>query len=193
MNKATWSGDSAFAKIQDTGNVEWYTPEKYIRPVRKVLGTIELDPASCEAANLLIKADRYYSLHDNGLVQAWNAKTLFLNPPYGRTGHRSNQEIWSCKLIAEYEAGNVEQALLLVNANTETTWFQRLFAYPICFVKQRINFYGPSGKDNGATHGSAFVYFGSDVARFSEVFGEFGRVVPAIPVVSSTSIWEIAS
>ncbi len=193
MNEAIWSGDSALAKIQDTGNVEYYTPEKYICAVRKVLKTIKLDPASCDIANLTVRADRYYTVQQNGLAHSWQAETLFCNPPYGRTGYRSNQEIWSCKLIAEYKVGNVKQAILLVNANTETLWFQRLCSYPLCLVRGRINFYSPQGKDSGATHGSAFVYFGSDVVRFTEVFNAFGRVVPATTTGSSTGLWEMAS
>jgi len=155
MNEGTWNGDSALAKIQDSGNVEYYTPEKYIRAVRKVLGNIELDPASCELGNLVVQAERIYTLQQNGLAHLWQAETLYINPPYGRTGHRSNQEIWSCKLIAEYEAGNVGEAILLVNANTETTWFQRLCSYSLCLVRGRINFRSPQGKESGATPLSA--------------------------------------
>ena len=189
----TWNGDSALAKIQDSGNVEYYTPEKYIRVVRKVLGTIKLDPASCELANLIVQAERIYTGQQDGLAHSWQAETLFCNPPYGRAGHRSNQEIWSCKLIAEYEAGNVGEAILLVNANTETEWYQRLCSYPLCLVKGRINFRSPQSKTSGATHGSAFIYFGSHVARFNEVFKPFGRVYPALATVSSSSLWKVAS
>src|SRR5437764_8904165 len=99
---------------------EWYTPLPVIRAVRKVLGTIELDPASCEMANRSVRAERYYDVQLDGLVQAWRAETVWLNPPYCKSGAVSNQELWTCKLISEYEAGNVKQAILLVNAATET-------------------------------------------------------------------------
>jgi hypothetical protein len=42
----------------------------------------------------------------NGLAQPWTGRD-FLNPPYGKQGGTSNQEIWTRKLIAEYQAGNV--------------------------------------------------------------------------------------
>ena len=41
-------------------NDEWFTPTKYLQPVRKVLGGIDLDPATCCAAQARVKALRYY-------------------------------------------------------------------------------------------------------------------------------------
>ena len=40
---------------------EWYTPEWVCNKVREVMGSIELDPASCEYANKFVKADNYYT------------------------------------------------------------------------------------------------------------------------------------
>ncbi len=191
-SQLTWSGDSALPRLSSK-SVEWYTPVEYIKAARNVMnGTIELDPASCEIANHIVQATRYYDVKMNGLLQSWQARSLWLNPPYGRgDANRSNQEIWTCKLIAEYEAGNVEEAILLVNAATDTGWFQRLWAYPICFVVYRINFYSPSGETGGPTHGSVFVYFGEHVERFREVFSQFGRVVLG-EKKTDTGLWEVA-
>src|SRR6266516_5544299 len=181
-NQLTWSGDSALPRLLSK-SVEWYTPTLYIKAAREVMnGIIELDPASCEIANRVVQASRYYDIKINGLLQPWKARSLWLNPPYGRgDGNRSNQEIWTCKLIAEYEAGNVEEAILLVNAATDTGWFQRLWRYSICFVKQRIDFHSEAGGNSGPTVGSAFVYFGSNSDRFIEVFGQIGRIVRSVP------------
>jgi hypothetical protein len=33
-----------------SASAEWFTPPQYIQAVREVLGRIDLDPASCEAA-----------------------------------------------------------------------------------------------------------------------------------------------
>jgi phage N-6-adenine-methyltransferase len=159
---------------------EWYTPARYITLVREVLGTIALDPASCEMANQVIQADWYYDRQTAGLKQSWEAETVFLNPPYCKTGSVSNQELWTRKLVVEYEAGHVKEAILLVNAATETLWFQRLYQYPICFVKGRIQFTSPQGSKNSSTVGSAFVYFGTNTEQFIRVFQSIGTIVRCV-------------
>jgi ParB family chromosome partitioning protein len=171
-------------------STEWYTPTTILRAVRAVLGHIELDPASCADANVNVQASRYYDQHMNGLAQPWHAQTLWLNPPYCKTGAMSNQERWTCKLITEYEAGHVKEAILLVNAATETRWFQRLYAYPLCFVRGRIRFLSPQGTCTSPTVGNALVYFGSNVAPFMAVFGQLGTIVRSVsPPIETAQLW----
>lgn len=160
--------------------VEWYTPEKYVAAVTEVLGRIELDPASCQAANLTVKAERFFDVETDGLAQEWVAATVFLNPPYCKQKSVSNQALWTQRLIASYEAGHVQEAILLVNASTETAWFHRLYAYTLCFVKGRISFYTQPGRSTTShTTGSVFVYFGRHQDKFAAVFQQFGVIVPA--------------
>lgn len=155
---------------------EWYTPKKLIRAVKRVFGDIELDPASSRDANRIIKATTFYDQTTDGLTKRWNARTVFLNPPYCKAGNTSNQDRWTAKLLREYRAGNVKEALLLVTNATETAWFHRLLPFPMCFVKGRINFTSPTGKKGGATKGSVFVYMGNRKERFQKVFSRFGFV-----------------
>lgn len=169
---------------------EWYTPASHMKAVREVLGDIALDPASCAEANQVVKARRFFDLNDDGLLQTWHASTVFLNPPYCKSGSISNQELWTCKLIAEYEAGHVEEAILLVNAATETRWFHRLYAYPVCFVRGRIRFVSPTGIETGPTVGSAFVYFGANIQKFVDVFSRFGVVTMAVQTPKQKSLFE---
>ncbi len=155
---------------------EWYTPQRYIDAARELMGGIDLDPASNPIANETVKAANFYDSTSNGLDKDWTGR-VWLNPPYGRDEAGSNQDIWSHRLIDQYEAGITTDAILLVNAAVDTKWFQRLFDYPICFPDHRINFYSPDNSVSGSTHGSALVYFGLQSGRFREIFSEFGTVV----------------
>jgi phage N-6-adenine-methyltransferase len=155
---------------------EWYTPKKFIEAVRKVLGAIELDPASSEHANRIVQATTFYDETVDGLTKTWNAKTVFLNPPYCKEGNTSNQDRWTAKLLREYKRGNVKEAILLITNATETIWFHRLMQFPMCFVKGRIQFTTPTGKKGGATKGSIFVYLGKQPEKFYHIFRRFGVV-----------------
>ena len=165
--------------LHSSESSEWYTPKKYTDSVRKVLGQIDLDPASCEKANDTIKAKSFYSIDDNGLNKRWYGH-VFMNPPYGfGANNSSNQELWTQKLINEYEQKNVKEAICLVNSATDTKWFQKLWRYPICFVDHRIKFIpGESNtKKFGPTHGNVFVYFGKNIEEFRKEFGQYGVIV----------------
>lgn len=157
---------------------EWYTPKKYIEAAREVMGWIDLDPASCWAANAIVDADVILTPEQDGLTYTWCGR-VWLNPPYGLTGRVSNQSLWSKKLINGFRAGTVTQAVLLVNAETSAGWFQELWDYPICFTNHRIRFIsGETGEPQSSpTHGNAFVYFGEQRQKFARVFREFGFVV----------------
>ena len=54
-----------------TGNFEWYTPPEIIEAARRVLGTIDLDPASCAEAQEWIQARRWFGIEQDGLLQKW--------------------------------------------------------------------------------------------------------------------------
>jgi hypothetical protein len=169
---------------------EWYTPSKYIEAAREVMGSIDLDPASCALANQTVRAMRYYSEYDNGLAQEWIARNVWLNPPYGRTeAYGSNIKLFTEKLISEYQLGHIEQAILLSSGKVDASWFQPLWEFPICFSNHCVRFkrnYDTPGKPGryteGHMHGTIFVYFGWNEYRFTEVFSQFGRIVKAIDV-----------
>ncbi len=44
-------------------------------------GSIDLDPASSEHANQVVQAERYFNWQNNGLIQTWKAKNIYLYPP----------------------------------------------------------------------------------------------------------------
>lgn len=154
---------------------EYYTPAEYLQAVREVMGSIDLDPASCETAQRTVKAGTFFTEADDGLRQDWYGK-VWLNPPYGTTGNESNQGIWGQRLAREYREGRVTEAILLVKAAVGYNWFEELGDHwPVCFARERISFIRVNGNSNGRSkQGTAFFYFGPNVEKFREVFGRFG-------------------
>ena len=152
-------------------SAEWYTPRFIIDSVEKVLGRIDLDPASCDEAQRTVNARVYFTKEQNGLDFQWRGR-VFLNPPYGR----KQVQIWVKKLIHDWKEGHIDQAILLVNNATDTGWFQHLWGHSICFVAGRISFEHPTKEAYAPAHGSCFIYLGKNQERFSQVFSDLGPV-----------------
>jgi ParB-like chromosome segregation protein Spo0J len=152
---------------------EWYTPAKYIESARKVMGGIDLDPASCKKGNEVVQAGKIFTKEDDGLLWEWSGR-VWLNPPYGGLTAK-----FVTKLVEEFDNGSVTEAILLVNAHcTDTKWFQHLWDHLVGFTNHRINFVNGEGQDNsGSTHGSAFAYLGPNTDKFSQEFSQYGAVV----------------
>lgn len=155
----------------NSGNNEWYTPEKYIDLAREVLGAIDLDPASCELANETVKAERFYSEQDDGLTKEWTGR-VWMNPPYGSDLIGQFTE----KFAKEYTAGNITEGIVLVNNATETAWFCNMMtaASAVVFPRGRIRYNSPTKESNAPIQGQAFIYFGEHYNRFLDVFGKIG-------------------
>jgi DNA N-6-adenine-methyltransferase (Dam) len=156
--------------LQSLSN-EHYTPARYIEAARATMEAIDLDPASCDEAQKIVKAAEYFTLQRSGLDAPWRGR-VWLNPPYGGLAEK-----FISKLMAEIESGAVLQAVILVNAHcTDTGWFQPLFHGLVCFTNHRINFCGDDTR-SGSTHGSMFAYFGDRGAQFYRLFSQFGTVL----------------
>jgi hypothetical protein len=162
--------------INASTNNEWYTPRPFLDAAHEVMGGVDLDPASNDMANNAVRAAQYYTIDDDGYSKPWVGR-VWLNPPYGIEDGESNQARWSRRLIQEYEAGNVREAILLVNAVTGNGWFAPLKDYPICFPDARIRFYNADTEAGQPTHGNALVYLGPNIAEFVRVFSQFGAVM----------------
>lgn len=155
---------------QNTGNNEWYTPSEYIESARIVLGEIDIDPASSDIANKIVKAKTYYTIDDDGLKHDWHGN-VWMNPPY------SSDKIGAFidKLVSERQ--NINQAIVLVNNATETAWFKKIvdIATAVCFPCGRIKFVDTNGKQSGAPlQGQAILYIGNEVNKFIESFAHYG-------------------
>nr|WP_136251422.1 DNA N-6-adenine-methyltransferase [Ningiella ruwaisensis] len=166
--------DSAFTRDSDA----WFTPKKYINLVKRVIGDIELDPFSSAQANEVVGALRFFDESSDAFKQKWfeTPGTVFMNPPYSR--QLINASI-AC-FIQHLKAGEISEAIVLVNNATETKWFQHLLdeSAALCLVSKRIAFENRDGKHvSGNTRGQAFLYFGSNVRAFKRVFKTEGAVL----------------
>ena len=150
---------------------EWYTPVKYIEAAKNVMGDIDLDPASSDIANEVIGAKTYFTLDNDGLTQEWFGR-VFMSPANGR----GISGKFIDKIVEEFTANRVSEAIILVNNSTDTKWFQKLFGVSsaIIFHKGRIKFWMPNGKKGLPIQGQAFLYLGDNPRKFVDVFEEFG-------------------
>lgn len=163
-------------KYEKGKTVEWYTPPEIIRLVHLLYHPfrIDWDFASCEEANKIIQAKKYFTIEDNALEQQWKAKRAWLNPPYGKKVAE-----FTHALIYGIEMGEIEQAILLINSNTCTKYWQQSakHASAICFPSSRIKFIDEVGiQQTSPRYDNTLFYFGPDVGRFWDLFESIGFV-----------------
>ncbi len=148
----------------NSGNNEWYTPKKYIDSARKVMGSIDLDPASSEIANKAVCAEKYFTESDNGLDHDWSGN-IWLNPPYSQP----EIKLFTNKLIRS----DYDNAICLTNNATETAYGQLLLfeCQAVCFINGRIKYIDKNGEASRAPlQGQMVTYFGGKINEFINEF-----------------------
>jgi ParB family chromosome partitioning protein len=161
------------ANHEETDGDEWYTPDEYLESARKVLGKIDLDPATTAIAQEIVQAGKHYTKEDDGLLKRWFGN-VWLNPPYSYP----LVEKFTSHLIAQFDKGNVKAAICLTNNCTDAAWFQSLVErFPVCFTRGRISFWQPNQKSFAARQGQVFFYLGKDAESFIEEFSQYGPVL----------------
>ena len=153
---------------------EWYTPKVYIDSVYKVLGHIDLDPASSMLANNTVGALSYYTIDDDGLDQDWYGK-VWMVPPFS-PGMSSK---FCMKLAEHVREGDITEAIVLVRNATDTGWFHEVAALSSAMVlhRKRIKFVSPIGnyeKSLISMFGQVFIYIGTKQNIFLNEFSQFG-------------------
>ena len=158
---------------KNSGENEWYTPAEYLDAARRVMGKIDLDPASSSIANSVVLATNYYTKEQDGLKQEWYGR-VWLNPPYGAGLIKP----FAIKLVNSLFNGNVTEAIVLVNNATETGWFKTLYgaSSAVCFPTKRIRYWRVDGDTNSPLQGQAFIYFGQRAHIFIEEFRKIGLI-----------------
>jgi phage N-6-adenine-methyltransferase len=172
----TTTSDTPISTVPGYDGDEWYTPAEYLDAARAVMGDIELDPATCAAAQEVVQARMFFTKGEDGLAQEWQGR-IWLNPPYSA----ALAPRFIDKLCAEFDAGHLDEAVVLVNNATETAWFHSLLArFPACFLRKRVPFWRPGHNGGGARQGQVVFYLGPKVSAFWQVFSPLGVVVWAV-------------
>lgn len=111
---------------------DWATPPAFFQELDKEFH-FNLDPCADENNH---KCDKYFTVAENGLLQAWGGWRVFCNPPYGREIGK-----WVEKAYREnQEHGNL--VVMLLPARTDTKWFHD-FIYNVAeirFIRGRLKF-----------------------------------------------------
>jgi hypothetical protein len=169
---------------------EHYTPVDVVEASRRLMGNIDLDPASCAAANKRVQAARYYNRRDDGLIKPWSGR-VFVNPPGGKVKllkgrwraikagpGASSMQVWWDHLARQWQDGLVEQAVF-VGFTLEIQRTSQSCALPVqhfsrCYPKERLRFGGEQ-----PTHANIIVYLHQRgeigvLEKFRECFGAIG-------------------
>lgn len=163
---------------------ERYTPPEVVDLAYDVFeGAPDLDPASCEDANNVVKAQEFFNIEDDGLTKEWRGK-VFLNWPGGRGDN--GPLAWAKKLVHEYVQGHTTEAIVLLYRHDHTTeWHRELVkaGADMCLVSERLRFWHPTEDlTQGSVHPSSVAYIGNNRAAFAEAFRDLGAVIPnALP------------
>lgn len=183
---------------------EHYTPSAIVEAARATMGSIDLDPATSVKANKTVKAAGFYALPINGLNYEWHGN-IFCNPPGGslrenywddaetckykrETAHefgtRSHSVAWWIKLMREYQAGRVKQAVFiaftveLLQLTQGLEGVEAMTDFQVCIPAKRIQFLNENSRVGKApSHANAIVYVGCYPADFAANFEQFGAIV----------------
>jgi T5orf172 domain len=156
--------------IVDYGG-DFYSPKPLVEAARKVMGGIDLDPASEVIANRWIQAGKIYTISEDGLKQPWFGR-VYLNPPFGRWA------LWGPKLLEEWYR-DVEQMVVLCSQTAlSAQQFRPILdaCDALCIETGRSSFWGPNLKEgrSGPHFGTALLYFGKE--DFGAIFKQMGSV-----------------
>ena len=157
-------------------NDEWSTPPEYIESARRVMGSIDVDPASNHLAQQYVNAGAYYTKENSSLVPEveW-CGNIWMNPPYSRVISE-----FVSKMENQFRLGNINSAIVVTNNGTDTRWFNTLLGMSsmVCFTRGRIGFINQNGERiRGNNKGQCFFYIGRDPERFAEEFEQYGNIL----------------
>lgn len=160
----------------------WCTPQKYVNAIMEMFDdNIELDP--CSNVFSIVNANVEYTLPQcDGLLENWNYRTIYVNPPYGADRIRGTTiKNWLKKCVDAHKRYGSEVLALIPVATNTAHWKYFIFgeASSICFLYDtRLKFIINGDDDNkGAPMACCMVYWGNNVSKFQSIFLKYGAVV----------------
>lgn len=149
----------------------WYTPTWIIDAARMVFGGIDVDPATCAAAQAIVQAETWYTATEDGLAQPWYGR-VWCNPPY------SDPLPWAARMAQSYAASEIESGMMLVNCSCSPKWAQLLWreSSAVCLLSRRVQFWHPTKTNGSYDRDSALFYFGPERVRFAATFERYGVI-----------------
>lgn len=162
----------------------WGTPVQVLAFVHKVLGHIDLDPASSPAFNMAVQATHFYTKEINALsLCEWHAGSVFLNPPGGKINNRALTELFWQRLMAHRGSGQMTHAIFMAFSLEALQTTQRdglggALRFPLCVPRKRLKFVDIHGAPGPApSHSNAIIYVPGTVdktALFLKTFNALG-------------------
>lgn len=128
---------SVLAPTEAHADNAWQTPGWLVARIADVLGGIDLDP--CTAVDNPCNAKRFYTVHNDGILQPWITEGggIYVNPPYGKTISH-----WIAKAMFTAQTG--ARIIMLLPSRTSSMWFHDLLAVKpeILLIRGRLRFRG---------------------------------------------------
>lgn len=160
----------------------WNTPPEYVEIIKSFFGgQIELDPCSNETS--LVNAKIEYILpKGDGLLDSWDYRSIYVNPPYGRNKEgKTSIKNWLQRCADAHRLYNSEIIALVPVATNTKHWQNNIFltATSICFLRvPRLKFWlNGVPEDKGSPMSCCLVYWGSEIDKFKTTFSALGKVI----------------
>lgn len=165
-------------------------------------GSIELDPASSEEANSVVQAEKFFTWRENGLIQTWKAKNIYLFPPKETlTGReqpkdtrlfrknlrfkKSAQRVWLELCYQKWLRKEFEQAVIfLTSSEVALLVTQKInFDFPLCILSERPKLLQEPELKPVKSKVFGFIYYlpsvneyENSVLKFTNYYSNLGRV-----------------
>jgi phage N-6-adenine-methyltransferase len=157
----------------------WRTPPALFKWVEDYLDIrFTLDVAADDENHL---CPLYMTKEHSALEQSWghdslgNRMNVWCNPPYNLV-----KEFCS-KAVEEVESNNVDVAILLIPARTDTKWFHDIIlpnASNVWFIKGRINFIDSDSENNNLKSCAMFPSMLVEFSKFQQGIALRGLELP---------------